>query len=296
MLQLIKTIEELQQYLKVDSTFPVKSIDAYQHDAIDDQLREVLSDEQLKLLCDWYKAGQQADTKLSALLPYAQRVVARFAFMKAAPNLDLKLSDSGFGVVSTDSVAPASKDRVNRFVQALEADGWNAVEQLIRFLEKNKADYPTWVSSDSYTMQVRNFINSAEEFDKFVNIGKSRLKFKEFRQEMDVVEQLIVIPVIGDALADEIKGEIKDESLSEANKKLLPLIRRAVANFTISRTVKDNLNAQRTAESFMGELKRFLDRNHTDYPLYETLYVAERSYEQFENSSDYGFFVGGPTA
>lgn len=291
---LIKTIEELQKCLKVDSTFKVSSIDAYQHDAIDDNLREALGDEMLDLLLTWYNVATPATNEvLSTLLPYAQRVVARFAFMRAAPNLDLKLMDSGFGVVSTNDIAPASKDRVNRFVQALEADGWTAVEQLLKFLEKNKANYEAWVNSDAYTMAVRNFINSAEEFDKFVSIGKSRLKFKELRNEMDVVEMLHVIPVIGELLAEELKEQIKDDSVTDANKKILPIVRRCVANMTIARINKEDLNSQRTGESFLSELKRFLDRYHDQYPLYNDKYLAERIYERFENSTDYGFFVGG---
>jgi len=292
---LIKTIEELQKFLKADSTFPVSSIDAYQHDAIDDQLREALGDELCDELIDWYAAGAATEEhdNLVALLEYAQRVVARFAFMKAAPNLDLKLMDSGFGVVSTSDMAPASKDRVNRFVEQLESAGWDAVEQLLRFLEKNKANYQNWTDSDAYTMAVRNFINSAEEFDKYVNIGKSRLKFKELRNEMDVVEMLQVIPVMGEQLADEIKDEMKDGSLSEANKKLLPIVKRAVAFITAGK-LNLNANAARNGESFLSEIKRFLDSNVDDYPLYkDSLYLAERNYERFENSTDYGFFVGG---
>jgi hypothetical protein len=302
-MRLINKLVELQKFIKVDSTFPEPPLAAYQPDAIESYLVDALGDELTEQLVAWYEAqlavegeaGEPSaeDTVMMKLLPYAQRVVARFAFMIAAPNLDLKLLDSGFGVVSTEALVPASKDRVNRFIQALESDGWNAVEQLLRFLEKNKDDYQGWVDSEAYTLQLRNFINSAEEFDKHVNIGKSRLKFKNIRQVMDAVELLQVIPVIGELQAEELKEQMKDGSLSEANAKLLTKVKRATANLTAE---KAGMGAQygMTGESFLNGLRRWLDEHMDDYPIYKnSLYVPERNFETFENSTDYGFFVGG---
>jgi hypothetical protein len=131
---------------------------------------------------------------------------------------------------------------------------------------------------------------------------------------------------MGEQLADEIKEQLKDGSLSEANKKILPTIRRAVANLVAARmsifntgepakvgivgnkvrvlqtgTAGGNSISQtgnghkgNIGESFLAELRRMLDAHPDEYPLYrDTLYVAERNYEKFENSPDFGFFVAG---
>lgn len=318
---LIKTITELQQYLNVDSTFDIDKIAFSQNDAIEDFLREAIGDDLTTELVSWYKDLNEESEPVppfQALLPYAQRVVAKFAFMLATPNLDLKLMDAGFAVVSNNDLVPASKDRVNRFQQQLEVDGWNAVEQLLRFLEKNKDKYPLWTESDAYTMHVRNFINSAEEFDKIIPINKSRLKFRELRAEMDNVEILQVIPVMGEDMAEEIKEQLKDNNLSPQNKRILPVIRRAVANLVAARvnilgnnqekikhlkttTAAGNQIPQSSnhvkgdvGERFLSELRRMLDSAPDDYPLYrDSLYVANRNYQKFENGPEYGIFVAG---
>ncbi len=297
---LIHTNAELQLFLKVDSTFVISTLFPYQVEAINKYLRSVMGNELTDTLLDYYNfEGPDPDPEvpidysiLDNLLPYAQRVVAKFAFFQGAPNMDLKLTDAGFGVVSNQNLAPASKDRVNRFVASLEADGWDAVETLLRFLEMNAEEYPSWTESDAYTMQCRNFINSAEEFDKYVNIGKSRLKFMNFRTVMDNIEILQIEPVISKGLADLIREEVRSGDISEENKVLLPYLKRAVANYVAASEIDPKYKL--TADHYLGEVRRILDANPVNYPLYQqTVYVADKTYQAFENTDDNAFFVAG---
>jgi len=291
---LIKTLAELQQYLKVDSTFIPASLYPFQVDAIARFLRDILDQDLTDALLDWYnvETPDAEQTDFIALLPFVQRVIAKFSFFLGAPNLDLKLTDAGFGVVSNQTLAPASKDRVNRFVAALEADGWDAVESLIRFLEMNAIDYPLWTESDAYTMAMRNFINSAEEFDRFVDIGKNRLKFARLRNRMDDVEILRIEPVISKPLADLIKLQLRTDALTEDNAVLLAVIRRALANLVAGEELNPKFSA--TGEQYLSQVRRVLDKNPQAYPLYaESIYVADKSYQNFENTEDLTFFVAG---
>lgn len=50
----------------------------------------------------------------------AIKVVAAHAFATAAPSLDLILTPTGFGVVSSNAIAPASKERVERLIASLK--------------------------------------------------------------------------------------------------------------------------------------------------------------------------------
>ena len=81
----------------------------------------------------------------SQLFSNMQSFVVADAFAKAIPSLDLVLTPNGFGIVSTNTVAPASKDRVDRLVQSLithkdrmisvifhrlpEVEEWHSTEQ-----------------------------------------------------------------------------------------------------------------------------------------------------------------------
>ncbi|MBW6491871.1 MAG: hypothetical protein K0B15_11835 [Lentimicrobium sp.] len=296
---LIKTIAELQLYLKVDSTYIVSTLFPYQEEAISKYLRNILGNSLTDELLTYYNAPVATPpdppingSEMENLLPYAQRVIAKFAFFLGAPNMDLKLTDAGFGVVSNQNIAPASKERVNRFVSSLESDGWDAIETLLRFLELNKDDYPGWENSDAYTLQLRNFINSAEEFDKYVNINKSRLRFMNFRNIMDDIEILKIEPVISKPLADLIRDEIRSNTLQQQHHVILPMIKRAIANYVAASEI--DLKHKLTADHYLAEVRKILDATPEAYPLYQlSLFIADRSYQSYENSEDNAFFVAG---
>lgn len=61
----------------------------------------------------------------------ATRIIVTHAFFKAVPALDLVLTPNGFGIVSNTNVAPASKERVERLIDALEGQRDNGIEQLL---------------------------------------------------------------------------------------------------------------------------------------------------------------------
>ena len=54
------------------------------------------------------------------LLHLCNRMACLTAYKLAIPHLDLVLTDNGFGVVSTQTVAPASAERVNRLIQQVQ--------------------------------------------------------------------------------------------------------------------------------------------------------------------------------
>ena len=64
-------------------------------------------------------------------------VTVHEAFMRAVPSLDLVLTPNGFGIVSNQNIAPASRERVARLVASLETSRDIAIEQLIHNLFLN---------------------------------------------------------------------------------------------------------------------------------------------------------------
>lgn len=75
----------------------------------------------------------------------AASVVATEAIFRAVPALDLVLTPNGFGIVSNDTVAPASKERVERLLESLDNDRAFYIDRLIKML----FDCPEWQSSNT---------------------------------------------------------------------------------------------------------------------------------------------------
>ena len=68
-----------------------------------------------------------------------QKVVAYHAFLTAIPSLDLVLMPTGFGIVNTTTIVPASKERIERLQLSIESLRDSAIEQLLHRLAPNPA-------------------------------------------------------------------------------------------------------------------------------------------------------------
>ncbi len=255
-----------------------------------------LGDDQLAALDDYYNADEpDPDEALDALLPYAQNALAKFTIALGAPSFDTILTESGFAIVSNTNLAPASRDRVQNFINSMLDLGWNEIETMLRFLEENKDDYDDWTASTAYTVFTGSFIKTAVDFDAIVRIDQSRLKFMQMKPFMDNVELLRIEPVISKEMATDIKASIISGDTSAAYTAILANIQRAVANFTMFTETKEK-KYEEMGDAFLAEVKKTIDGSPDDYALYTAsdCYDAEKtSYRNFENKEENKIFSMG---
>jgi len=77
-------------------------------------------------------AETEADNStVAALCLPLEKVIVCEAYKNAIPSLDLVLTPNGFGIVSNQNVAPASKERVERLLASLEQERDRNIEQLL---------------------------------------------------------------------------------------------------------------------------------------------------------------------
>ncbi len=72
--------------------------------------------------------------------PLCCRIVVCHALIHALPSLDLVLTPNGFGIVSNQNIAPASRDRVDRLIGSIEMQRDDAIILLQKSLFK-RADW-----------------------------------------------------------------------------------------------------------------------------------------------------------
>jgi hypothetical protein len=302
-MSLIKTIEDLQKYVRVNISVMEKSFTPYANDAAEKYLRRYLGQDLLDELIEFiddeeYPGWADDDDKkkiFDKVLSLAQNALAKFTCHLAAPAFDLHLTEMGFVVQQNQTSSPASAERVKKMVESLEAQGWDNMETLLRYLEKHHATITSYKDSDAFVLSTRNLINSAETFDRFVNIEASRLKFIKLRPAMDDVELIHIEPVISVALADELRTQLREANLTDDNKKLLALLQRAIANLVAAREMKRE-KAEFYGNHYLAEAKKLLDKDPDKYPLYKESeqYVADKTgYALYENTEESKTFTFG---
>ena len=114
-------------------------------------------------------------------------VVAHEAMMRAVPSLDLVLTPNGFGIVSNSNVAPASRDRVVRLVNSLEASRDIAIEQMLQYLFQNERWFATskrrWFTATLFpNIDLANLCGIAEK--RWANYLAIRLKAIDIEQRI----------------------------------------------------------------------------------------------------------------
>jgi hypothetical protein len=298
-MSIFKNLADLQKFVKVNATTDFqKAIQPYEQDAIDSYIIKHLSAELYAELDEYVNSTPDTPNNiLDTLLPYVQRALARFMLFKASPSLDINVGTTGFTTHSPSSggLVPASALRVEKFDRSLENLGWDAIEIMLRFLEKNKTNYPSWVASDAYTMHITGLVNTAEEFNKEHVINSSRLKFLEYRPAISRVERIQIIPVISENLFNLLVSQIKANNITEPNAKLIIPLRTAIVMFVMSQKINDTFHLN--AVAFLSEARKILDQNPDNYPLYADSDIyrggADAVYDQFVNTEDNKIFIAG---
>lgn len=288
------TTEQAKDHLKINATLNEATFAPFIPDAEKKYVKPFIGKELFALLDTW-AIGQDAEEnpELAALYPYVVAVVSRGTMFIASPHMDLNIGESGFSVTSTQNLSPASRERVKDYKESLEDLTWSNVESLLQFLEENKIDYPNWVASDAYTMQVRNLINSAVQFDKEVDIDQSRLTFQKLRKHMDNVEEMRVKTLISPELFNYLIAKIKNGTdLSTNESKLVEHLRTFVANEVASKHL--DRDTAYVAQYHYNEARTLINKYPDDFPLYrDSDYYdgAQPFFSDYENSDESAIFL-----
>jgi hypothetical protein len=184
---------------------------------------------------------------------------------------------------------------------------YQAIEDAILYFKLNIVDYSTFEDSVEYEYSTLCFIQSAKEFTKFYTpLNYSYQSFLKMRSCMDKVEEIDIRNVLLPVYYDSLKTKIKTNTLSVADKAIMPFIKKAIANLTAARALSE-LNAtfdengfmifdntsgvktgaskktaegavvikaqeslQESGKGFLKQLKDYLEENIASYTLYAT--------------------------
>ena len=290
---LIKTVDEIKSYITVDGSFNYQTVLPY-IELAEDEVKRILGQEQYDELNDYYNGVNTGISELDDLLPYAQRPVVYFAFLKGIDKFNVNIGTNGIGVISNNNLAPASEKRVENLRTNISESAYDGLEYMLTFLEKNIDDYPLWEASDSYAYQYEYLISSARKFDELYKINRSRLTFLNWRPTMADVELLKIIPVVSQEFVDELKQEIKDDDVSVNNLKVLTHLQKALAYLTAAS--EQDMKYETRGTHYLMMVKTMLDAAPDDYPTYKASSVYDdtiTTYQAYENDEDLNLAVFG---
>lgn len=238
---LIKTSAEIRNYLKVDTSFNYETVLPYLDKAERVYLLPVLGSEQLQKLYDYAEGsgsgsggGANAYEKLYNL---ACTALCNLGFYEAWPLLDLRITDAGFVVSSSQNFVPASQYRVEQAKLAVKRLGFNGLDEMLLFLEQNADTFSEWKNSNAFTIHKETFFGTATTFNKYFGINDSRYLFNRLVPFIVEVQEDVILPILTKPLYDELKDLWNENDVVDQYLDLLKKMQRTVAYMAVHKAL-----------------------------------------------------------
>jgi len=319
---LFKTIAEVAAVVPVMQSFDIELVLPDIERAETRWLIDVVGQAQFDNINTPYQAGTSLNTAQTNLLKKMRVPVAHLAYYLYAPKGNVNVGSSGIQQTHSEgSSKPAFQWAVDEMRKGYLDGGYDALDVLAEFLEANKATYTIWAASSAYAKSKELFVNSTKEFNAEFAINNSRMLFMAMRHILKRHDNSTIKKVIGENLFDEIKQQIYDDAVSDANEILLSYIRPALVNLTVMDAIpeiglkmdefgitvvspqrtgsqsqsvspanSDQLNSlwkkvKQVGEDYLAGLKDYLQANSGTYPLYT---ATENFTKTYKNNQDSG--------
>lgn len=236
---LFKNTDELKTFLPKIVGDVLDHVLTFVDDATEQFIRKYLGDEQYDALQEAYTANDMTDAQ-RALLPYVQKPLARFAMLYYFDQGQTLKTKSGIRIVITDEMKTAFKWQIEDEKESYRELGYQSIEALIKFLDKNIEDYTTYAESVAFENNREHFINYASDYQNFYDIDSSRNIFETMRPQMRFVENNWVKETLGKEYYDELKEKIVDDDLVADDEAIMSDLKSGIAHFTIARAIITN--------------------------------------------------------
>lgn len=234
---IIKDLKAAKKYLpsvvqKGDNIDIADSFNLAEQQLVDDIIGEELYAELLK--------KNEVDAKL---LVMCERIISINGFLAAIPEIDLVLTQSGFGVINeNDGYVPASSARVKAMIASQTDRSDSSTDTLIRFLIASEQYQDIWRSTEQFTSITSGLIPSYAEFKDYApfsplvsaNYPKSYSEFKKLYSPMNIALLTEVASYLSRDYCVELVERYRDNEIITLHEKfVLTQIRHAICSLVL---------------------------------------------------------------
>ncbi|MFD2961380.1 MULTISPECIES: DUF6712 family protein [Olivibacter] len=225
MKSLITTIEEMQMYLSFNKSIGFGKLKPHVERTQREKMQSLLGKDLYDELASAYEsANNKVDgmpEHMQELMQNIQDAITNIVFLSFLAQGQLVLGDSGFRLAVNENEKTAFQWQIEDFKYQLGLDGFNALDRVLSYLEKNKDSFPNWSISEAYFEQKKYLVDTAVKFNDHYYINDSRMTYLSVRYIMNRIEQHVVKPLYGTKLFNKIKEKFKIGTMSSAEKYLL---------------------------------------------------------------------------
>lgn len=228
--------------------------------------------------------GMENFTFPTTLVDEVQRYVCFRAFYLAIPMLDLVLTGSGFGVVSNQNIAPASRDRVDALRTNMRNhmdDARDNVTNMLIALGNND-----WSQSFTARTLITSLIFTGEEMRLYC--GKPDAHLSDLQENVVKLREAdeMLCTYFSEELYAHLLEKLRIDSFSDKEINLVSYMRQAIGY-----KFQDNRMA---LKQMLRNISQYLEDNIDDFPTYKASKAYEvKHFEFYQNAQDDTTFFFG---
>lgn len=170
------------------------------------------------------------------LLSYVLVPIGNLAMLKYANVSNVRITDLGVMRTKDANSNDAFEWQLERAVATLRQEAFDGIEALLRYLETNLDTFPEYRDSDAYQVDKDRLIRSAEVFNRYYEIGSSRLVFQTMQAALRTCEVRQIRPILGSSLPALLAANPSDLQTAQ-----LDAARRALVYGTVARALRERL-------------------------------------------------------
>lgn len=174
------------------------------------------------------------------LLDIARRANANLALWYEFDAISVRITDAGFQRQESENgtLKPAYKYQEDNLRQGYKEKGFNALDQLLDYLYTHLDLYPEFEKSDACLRLRSAIVRTTDDVNSVVFINGSRIIFLRLQPHLRFVEEMLLVPAIGEKLYAHLVGSLKNPPADEEALRQVEQLRRACANYVVAMAVR----------------------------------------------------------
>lgn len=242
---LFKTIDEVKEFLVVGSGTDFNRLKPHIQNTETAYIQPLLGSDLFAKLQQFFDTPPSEELtdqqkRMSELLKIVQKSLIHLTYWSGFQVLNATISDGGFKRSENEKMKSLFKYQEDQLKDYFRNAGFNALDEVLEFIESNIAFFSEFKNSDNWTILKSAFIPDTKTFNSIIFINSSRLTFLRLKSFSGLVEDMSIRPILGETIFSEIKNEMVKEDPAVKVRNILSYIRKSVAYLSASRLMEES--------------------------------------------------------
>ena len=228
---------ELQKVIRSSSEVDFNSMESLLREAYELFIFPVLGDDMITRLEQEYLEDESGDNRLVYL---AQRSNANLAVWYNFYELTVILSGSGIQKAEIGEYKGLYKYQERALKDNYKQKGFNALDDVLIYLENNVDKYPEFKKSPAYQFRKTSIVPGANVVQKYLPIENSRILFLRLQPHITFLEKTKLPSLMGNSVYEKLLSALNSELMTEDMTGLLELVRPVIILLSASRLIRQS--------------------------------------------------------